>query len=256
MNNPLLAAMALASRKYIDYYRAFSDDFRRNGELELVRKCSQFPVKNVFDVGSNIGDWALMARRHFPDATLHTFELAATTFETLSARVKGPNFVLNNVGLADSTGSITYKDYGINSTVNTLSLETIFWDDKRPHTLVKAPVITGDDYCKKYGITFLDFLKIDVEGAESLVLKGCSGLLAAKAIRLVQFEYGYANADQRFLMRDFYQLFEGLGYQVARLTKRPIEFAPWTYSNNDFRSGPNYLAVRRGDTELIAALSR
>jgi hypothetical protein len=108
----------------------------------------------------------------------------------------------------------------------------------------------GDAYCDENGIDFIDFLKIDVEGAEHLVLAGFDKMLMRKSVRLIQFEYGYTNGDTKFLMRDFYEYFEKLGYIIGRVRKGPIFFDKWTYKHNDFKSGPNYVAIRADDLEL------
>lgn len=48
-----------------------------------------------------------------------------------------------------------------------------------------------------------------------MVLKGFERALQAKAIRVIQFEYGYANGDAKFLMKDFYDLLEGFGFRIG-----------------------------------------
>jgi hypothetical protein len=48
--------------------------------------------------------------------------------------------------------------------------------------------VTLDDYCARCGIDRIDVLKVDVEGAESLVLAGAADLLARRAIAVVLIE--------------------------------------------------------------------
>ena len=115
---------------------------------------------------------------------------------------------------------------------------------------------TGDGYCLDHSVGFVDFLKVDVEGAEHMVLQGFHEMLKKNAIRVVQFEYGYNNGDARFLMRDFFSFFDCYGYSVARIRKRKIQFSGFSYSMNDFESGPNYLAVRKNDQKVLEALTR
>lgn len=252
----LARKLATACRLYLNYYRGFSYDFLKNGEHDLLRKLGALPFRTVFDVGSNVGDWALTARKFFPAATIHAFELAQGTFQTLSGRLGSGNFVLNNVGLSDRTGMIRYKDYGPGSGLNTVVLSATFHDQTTAPTLLEAQTMTGDAYCAAAGIASIDFLKVDVEGAEGLVLRGFDGMLRRGAVRVVQFEYGYESGDAGTLMRHFYGLFEAHGYLVGRVRKGPITFPAWTYQNNDFDSGPNYLAVRRDDAGILGLLAR
>jgi hypothetical protein len=80
-------------------------------------------------------------------------------------------------------------------------------------------------------------------------------MLQKRMIRIVQFEYGYVNGDVHFLMKDFYEFFKEFGYVVAKLTKGPLNFREFKYSDNDFKSGPNYVAIHKDDVELLALLS-
>ncbi len=60
----------------------------------------------------------------------------------------------------------------------------------------------GDEFLAREGIGRVDFLKLDVEGAEHLVLQGLNEYLQKGRIRLVQFEYGLVNILTHFLLRD------------------------------------------------------
>ena len=240
----------------IDSLRDYSYDFDKNGERRLLEVLSTLPVSTVFDVGANVGDWSLAAARALPSADIHCFELSPRTFETLSARVQGPRFHLNNCGMGRESGSVSFKDYGENATVNTLLTTATYHDARLSAVTSTARIVSGDDYCRERGIEAIDLLKIDVEGVDHWVLEGFAPQLRAKVIRVVQFEYGYTHGDAKFLMRDFHGLFEGHGYSVGRLSRRGVAFAPWNYKMNDFRSGPNYVAVRQDDAETLRLLER
>ena len=117
-------------------------------------------------MGANIGDWARMARTYCKDAEVHCFELSATTFAALRTNLPDPHFTVNNIGLSSRSGPITYKDYGPGSGSNTILDSATFWDEQTPPNLVTAQLETGDAYCAKHAIHEIDFVKIDVEGAE------------------------------------------------------------------------------------------
>lgn len=227
-----------------------------NGENEILEKLSPLNFKTIFDVGCNIGKWSLLALHHFPEAHIHTFELSSETFKTTSRFLAMDSFVNNNLGLSNKKGKITYKDYGPNADVNTLVHNNVFFDNRVKPALKPAFVSTGDVYCAEKSINNIDFLKIDVEGAENLVLEGFSGMLTNRAVRVVQFEYGYAHGDAKFLMRDFFDLFRPYGYRIARLKRGSLEFNEWTYAHNDFNSGPNYVAVKEDDQQVLSILRK
>lgn len=246
--------LARICEKYLENFNGFSYEFSKNGEADVLRKLSAFEMKTIFDVGSNVGDWALIANEYLRPLKIHCFELSEKTFETLSKNIIGNQYVLNNVALSNVSGNITYKDYGINSGVNTILLDANFHNT--PFELMKGISLTGNEYCITNNIKQIDFLKIDVEGAEHYVLEGFSECLREKRIRVIQFEYGYTNGDAKYLMKDFYELFDGYGYIVGRIRPGVVEFDKWTYKLNDFNSGPNYIAVLKTEEALIEILSK
>jgi len=249
-------AMYVLAKKYIKRYEGFSYDASKNGERHLLDILSREDINVVFDVGANIGDWSKDALDRFPQARIHSFELSNSTFVTLRDNLSGESrIVLNNCGLSNEQGQVTYKDYGENSGVNTIIAGADFHDASIQPRQRHGVLTTGDAYCRENGIGTIDLLKIDVEGAEHLVLEGFAEMLAKKAIMLVQFEYGYTHADAKFLVKDFYRLFEQYGYVLGPLKPTGVLFMDFVYPLNDFNSGPNYVAVRSDDRDLIGKVS-
>lgn len=239
---------------YVGYYNDFGYDFELNGERFVMDALARHEPKVVFDVGANVGDWSALAAERFARARIHAFELSPDTFRVLDARLAGERFVKNACGLGAADGEIEFKDYGAeHSTLNTITASS-YHDARVPFALRRAPLMTGDAYMAQHGIEQIDFLKIDVEGAEHLVLQGFERALADGRITAVQFEYGYANGDAGCLMKDFYRIFRGHGYRVGKIWSKGVRFAEFDYRMNNFDSGPNYLAVREDAGALIETL--
>jgi FkbM family methyltransferase len=249
------AAIARKAARYLDSYNGFSYDFNKNGEKDLIEKFCALSPATIFDVGANLGEWTRLALSNFSKATVHSFEISEINYLSLTKNIQNERFFPNNLGLSNQKGRATYKDYGENSGLNTLILSSMYHDSHVPSRLLSAELNTGDDYCESVGINFIDFLKIDVEGAEHLVLSGFSKMLKSKLVRLIQFEYGYTSGDSKFLMRDFYEYFKSFGYITGRLKKGSITFDAWSYELNEFKSGPNYVAIRADDLELRQLLT-
>ena len=104
---------------------------------------------------------------------------------------------------------------------------------------------------KTMGIQAIDFLKIDVEGMEHMVLKGSRERL--KGVRCIQFEYGVFNITSRFLLRDFFTFLEPLGFTIGKIYPDHVEFFDYHFVRENFM-GNNSLAVQKGDRELVALL--
>lgn len=196
-----------------------------------------------------------MAKSLCGEAQLHAFELSPGTFKLLQERLKMTDIIRNNFGLSNEQGTVSFKDYEGSSTLNTIIPGAGFHDKERKYTLCEAQVSTGDKYCQENSIERIDLLKVDVEGAEKLVLEGFAEMFSQKRVRVVQFEYGFNSGDLHFLMKDFYQFFNDRGYQVGPLKPDGVRFCDFSYKLNSFNSGPNFVAVAGTETQLIADLA-
>jgi len=116
-------------------------------------------------------------------------------------------------------------------------------------------LINGDNFLKENNIDFVDFLKIDVEGAEYEVLKGFEESIKNGKIKAIQFEYGYINISTHKLLIDFYEFFEKHDYVLGKIFPKTVEFRKYETKYEDFL-GPNFIAVKKTETELINLLKR
>jgi len=181
-----------------------------SGELAFVKNLTtglDRPV--IFDVGANVGDYALACLKANPQAHLHCFEPSRSHFAVLEKRIAG-NFPhaqvsLNLFGLSDSEREMELnKESDITglASLNARDLTHIGVDQAIKETVLLK---IGDEYLTSNAIDHVDLLKIDVEGWEMPVLKGFRRALARKLIRAVQFEFGHAHIERRENFRDFYR---------------------------------------------------
>jgi FkbM family methyltransferase len=169
--------LARACRRYLHRFNGYSYDFVEGGEQNVMQRLSPFRFQTIFDVGANVGKWSTLAKIYFPNATFHTFEISRTTYKTLTGNLAGPEFKNNNFGLSSQKTDISYKDFGSGSGLNSIIQGASVHDNKAPHEVLAARVETGDGYCLDHSVVFVDFLKVDVEGAEHMVLQGFHEML-------------------------------------------------------------------------------
>ena len=233
-------------RTVLRAYENFDYHPEANGELFVLRALRGERLRCVFDVGANVGNWSLLVHEIFPDAAIHCFEVMPPTVEELRRRAAGiPGIVVCDFGLAEREGKIPLHYYPENAT-----LTTSIADVPHRHARVEAQgfVTTGDAYLERSGVDAVDLLKIDVEGADHLVLEGFRGAIAEGRIGAIQFEYGRTAILTKFLLRDFHAFFDGYGWRVGKIYPNYVDFRPYELEHEDFL-GPNYLAVspRRSD---------
>jgi len=249
---PLIRFVARQCGRFLRCYENADDhNFDTNGERLVLRAMAKndFPV--IFDVGANIGAWALMAHDIFPTSTIHCFEIMRSTCENLSRQTHGiAQIMVNQYGLSDEEADVPVRHY---PTMPVLSTVTQY-----PHDLDYVEdtghVTTGDAYMDSHGIGHVDFVKIDVEGAENSVLRGFSRAFAAGKIDVVQFEYGQVSVVTRFMLRDFFAFFAQYGYIVGKIYPNYVDFRDYDFGFEDF-NGCNYLAVSGKREDLISLLT-
>jgi FkbM family methyltransferase len=242
--------LANAAHRFSLMGGGFSFDMSLNGERALIRQCAQLHTSSrplvAFDVGAHYGEWSA-----YLDSVMQTgrrldgylFEPTPVTFAALQRNVrtlKG-RFRLNEVALAECAGTAPFDTYDGAGSVNTLVSSSSVHDGYLE--TIEIQMAVGDEYCASSGISHIDLLKIDVEGAEMSVLQGFDSMLKGSAIGVIQFEYGYGSGDAGSLMKDFYAFFEDHGYLVGPLRWNGVRFQEFGYGMNNFESGPNYVAA-------------
>ena len=156
----------------------------------------------VFDVGANIGELTLLFSRFVgAHGHVHSFEASHSVFKRLQTicELSGrKNIILNHKALANKEGHVRLYIYDReHSGWNTLAQRPLhnYGIDVDPVGVEKVKATTVDRYCEKNGISQIDLLKLDVEGAEYQVLLGARSMLERKRIQCCVFEFGQTTFD-------------------------------------------------------------
>jgi len=143
---------------------------------------SLLPEGGTFiDVGANKGDFTILAADTVgPTGRVLALEPESTNVEWLTRSVERNRF--NNVTIeaaaaSDHVGEATLF-LGKTSGHHSLVTEPKFSNSTGTTTVPVRPL---DDIVAAHGITSVDVIKIDVEGAEEQVLRGASALLSGNA---------------------------------------------------------------------------
>jgi FkbM family methyltransferase len=251
-NNPVLKTAAKLCQQYLKWFGNASYKPARNGERWLLESLRGESMRTVLDVGANVGTWSLMAASTFPEALVYALEVVPATSVLLQARMAQQARIQPlNLGLAAHTGTLALHYHPSASTHATFTDYPHSWSGE----LIECPVMRGEDFLAQHGIGQVDFLKLDVEGAEHLVLQGLENHLRSQQIRFIQFEYGRVNILTHFLLKDFHELFEGYGYVLGKVFPDYVDFRPYDLTDEDF-VGPNYLACPAGDRAVVRLAGR
>ncbi len=181
------------------------------GETRFMRSVLA-PGQTVVDVGANIGWFTLAAAQCVgPGGRVHAFEPQARIFRYL-ARTIADNGLLGRVlpyemALSDRWGSVEMA-----WNPNSANMGHA-WLAAAPQPggslgLVRTGVL--DDIL---GATKVDFIKLDTEGAEALVLAGAARILqASRPIVMLEILPAYLERVSGAAPEAIFSLFAGLGY--------------------------------------------
>jgi FkbM family methyltransferase len=246
----------VGANAYVKSYKNLNYDMASNGEFYILHCLTKTGMSTIFDVGANIGDYTSACLKMFrsDDVTIHAFEPVPATFEKLSANVTSPRVRRNAMGLSNCRRMIEInynpRDNGSSSIVAGELLHQGHWDK------IQVQVMTGDEYCAENGVQSIDLLKIDVEGAENLVLEGFSGLMESEKISCIQFEFGMVNIFTKFLLKDFWDILNKRGFVLGPIMPRGVVFKDYNPRDEDFQGPCNYFAVQGARLDLIEAVRR
>lgn len=147
----------------IDYSRLQDNDFGEVGIAKTLR-----PGDVVLDLGANIGLFTLLyARQVGPTGRVHAFEPGVQSFALLqtNAAINGySNVTLYNKAVADRDGATKFLLCATGDSDNRL-----FDNSGERREEIDVEVVRLDTL---FGPSRVDFIKMDIQGAELLAMKG------------------------------------------------------------------------------------
>jgi len=251
-HNSFFKNLAGFGRALNRFYENRNHDIYSNGELTIIKKISGLNPKVIIDGGANIGKYSMQLSKYCTDSKIFAFEPVPETFSLLESAMKSHNNVqLFCTGLYSETTSKKINLFPSNTHSSLVEIEGVKHNST---STVEIKLIKGDEFLTGHKIEKVDFLKLDLEGADYDALLGFNNSLKNRNIRLVQFEFGYINISTKKLLIDFYNLFSEYGYILGKVFPKIVEFREYNLIYEDFL-GPNFVAVHKDDSELINLLA-
>ena len=145
-------------------------------ELLAILRHMLFPGMVFVDVGAQIGYFSMAAAALVGSSgAVYSFEPDSECFSRLSRNSRTYPWVkVYNAAVADFTGQTAFYR---TPRRNESGWGTMFEADETREK-VSVHVLTLDDQMEKHAIEKIDFIKIDVEGAECRVLEGARATIA------------------------------------------------------------------------------
>jgi len=173
----------------------------------------------IIDCGSNIGVSLIFFKKLYPKSKIIVFEPDKKTFEKLKINAEHNNFKdveLLNKAVYDSKGTINF--YYDPKNPGSLAMST---DKKRFHKSYKK---VDSNILSNYIKKSVDFLKLDIEGAETLVIEELSKKNKLKLIKQMVIEYHHHIDPKDDKFSKILRILEenGFGYQIRSTLRSPL----------------------------------
>jgi len=172
-----------------------------------------------FDIGANIGHVAIPLCRKYPNLRVVAFEAVPEIFSALSINIRNANasncFAVNRIvsersGFSKISYSLKSPFLGAGTIVDDLANEARLGKNFLCATVESE---TLDSFCHRMKV-YPDIIKIDVEGAESHVVKGGFQVIS-KVVPVIYAECGFGISKSMDQIRlSYLNLLEELGYRL------------------------------------------
>lgn len=193
-------------------YRTFVFLFKEVFLYEDYYFQARSPRPFVLDCGANIGMALLYIKLLYPQARIVSFEPDETTFVVLQKNVQEnrlQDVTLLNAALSNQDGETEFFFDPAKPGALTMSIH----QTRMPKSSRRVKTLRLSSYVEDH----VDFLKIDVEGAEKLVLDDLAQERKLERISEMVIEYHHHFERDEDNLSSFLKILEtgGLGYQLA-----------------------------------------
>jgi|LauGreDrversion4_2_1035121.scaffolds.fasta_scaffold14019_2 FkbM family methyltransferase len=188
-------------------------------EKELTQRCETIVSKMenpvIFDVGANFGWYGLTLSRFSNHSTIHFFEANPDIANLLSKTVLVNGLPLraeiNNLAVSDQSGEVLClevpKLHKGSSSICGFSVDlSQYYEAKEDFSKFEVTSTSLDEYCQSKAIHAVDFMKIDVEGAEEKVVAGAEKTIRRSENLAIMLEWNIGRYTDTML--DIMQCFQ------------------------------------------------
>ena len=193
---------------------------------QIIRKvCTA--NSNTVDVGTHSGDILDVLLQQSPNGTHYGFEPLPVFYQSLRTKYQQQkNIVLYDLALSDANGNSSFNHVTSNPSYSGIKKRTYDRTNETDET-IEVKTARLDDVLLQQNKK-IDFMKIDVEGAELGVLKGAAALIKRDQPVII-FECGLGGTDMYDTTpAELFSFFTELGYSISLLKNYLKQESPLT----------------------------
>ena len=177
-----------------------------------------------FDVGANLGGYSNFIKRNLIVKYLHMFEPSVECFEYLRNNYNNKNTTIVNAAITTENKKRYFYENEILSQSSLNLNKNKFNKNYNYKNKYKVKCINLDTYYKGINGKFIiDILKIDAEGEDLNVLKGCKQLLYKKKIKIIKIELLNSIRKNKSNILEIINFLSSYNYFINTIVKSKFE---------------------------------
>jgi FkbM family methyltransferase len=178
-----------------------------------IRNCNINQNGHFFDIGTNAGSFVKIAAE-YNFKNMHCFEPHPVISK--QTKIVYPNIIMNEYCLGNNDGTvdihIPHHSVGLSSIIDRPVFKVLGQDIH----MLNVKMEKLDTYCEVNNISEIEFMKIDVEGAEKMIFDGAIKMLSSNKIKCGLFEIGQTLYDANTSEVEIVTLLEKYGYKINK----------------------------------------
>lgn len=189
----------------------FFDNYYEKNESGYWKRAAT-GKRTVLDIGGNVGYYSLLASPLIdPGGVIYMFEPLRLNLERAA----------RNIGLSNATNIRPVK-HAVSDSPGTVTIRIESEDNRggsgmranigEQDTVETVEAVTIDDFLQRSGAGPVDLIKVDVEGAEPLVLRGAARTLTEQSPEIMMEVCDETLVHMNFTLKDVYETLRGYGY--------------------------------------------
>lgn len=216
-----------------------NEEFQKSFDrLKLIRSLVKTESPVLLDIGAHKGESVAYLRKAFPNSFIFSIEPDPDSFQALTD-LKAPNHRCLNLAVSNQSGEMSFYKNEISHTnslfkVNSKSQDSIRIQNaiknndtsvfKSFNREIKVRAVTLDDLVDEENMERIDLLKIDVQGAEALVLEGGPKALHKAGAVLLEVSF-YDYYEKKTSFHEIEQYLRPAGFElfsISEISQNPM----------------------------------
>jgi FkbM family methyltransferase len=141
----------------------------------IVESMNTHQIKNILDLGANVGMFSLYFAKLCPDSIIHSFEPVPLTYQVLKKNIEINNFKnikINNFGISNKSEQLELGIPRERNDLDNIGLYSVYENSSNKGKAIQiGNFIQLREYTDNLNLKSFDIIKMDVEGCELMILE-------------------------------------------------------------------------------------